>query len=74
MAEQIVPDETVTVGNAARFFGISVGTVFYSLRKGKLTAYTVPSQTHGTVTGVSLREAALIWGHRLRSPQKTKAR
>ncbi|WP_131724126.1 hypothetical protein [Mycobacteroides abscessus] len=62
----VVPDdapEIVTVPEAAAFFGVHQGTVFYSLRTGKLRTY--PLVRNGvSVKGVALREAALIWGLR----------
>lgn len=74
----VVPDdapEIVTVPEAAKFFGLNQGTVFYSLRVGKLRTYSLAHDTYGTgsVKGVNLREAALIWGHRLIDAKTTDA-
>lgn len=56
--------EIVTVPECAAFFGLNQGTVFYTLRRGKLREYAVTHPVLGTVKGVNLREAALIWGLR----------
>lgn len=54
--------EIVSALDAAHIFRINPGTVFNAMRRGTVTTYEVADAKRGTVKGVSVRAAALLWG------------
>lgn len=68
------PDQPrVTAPRIAEIFGLHPTTVIHAIRVGKLAADVVEARGGRATYGIRPRDAALIWGYRLRDQNATTA-